>query len=214
MQLFDNGLHRNQKVPFEPWPFIAVSQAERNAFAAQARNGQCPVMLEELQLQRLTCGHADWSLDAWQGTIAAQFTDHGAEMNQIRCPHAGCQHIVTRNELRLLADPARAQQIVNRYDEAVHDRALALRRRDLNHEEVINRLRAEGVVVDICTRCGNGVVKMDVGTPYEACNHMTCQCGQEFCYVCKIPYQNSGPRGRGHKMCGCGLYQGVNRGRW
>ncbi|KAJ0107653.1 hypothetical protein J7T55_010258 [Diaporthe amygdali] len=38
--------------------------------------------------------------------------------------------------------------------------------------------------MSICPKCGQGVTKT------EGCDHMRCQCGQEWCYVCSCSYEN------------------------
>ncbi|POS71191.1 hypothetical protein DHEL01_v210414 [Diaporthe helianthi] len=53
----------------------------------------------------------------------------------------------------------------------------------LEEEEATAKLLA-GESLSICPKCGQGVTKSD------GCDHMQCQCGQSWCYVCSCSYEN------------------------
>ncbi|KAH8780993.1 hypothetical protein F5883DRAFT_405054 [Diaporthe sp. PMI_573] len=53
----------------------------------------------------------------------------------------------------------------------------------LEEEEATAKLLS-GEAMSICPKCGQGVTKT------EGCDHMQCQCGQEWCYVCSCSYDN------------------------
>ncbi|KAG6365718.1 hypothetical protein INS49_007329 [Diaporthe citri] len=53
----------------------------------------------------------------------------------------------------------------------------------LEEEEATAKLLSREAM-SICPKCGQGVTKSD------GCDHMRCQCGQEWCYVCSCSYEN------------------------
>lgn len=53
----------------------------------------------------------------------------------------------------------------------------------LEEEEATAKLLSQEST-SICPKCGQGVTKAD------GCDHMRCQCGEEWCYVCSCSYEN------------------------
>ncbi|KUI67795.1 E3 ubiquitin-protein ligase RNF19B [Cytospora mali] len=53
----------------------------------------------------------------------------------------------------------------------------------LEEEEATAKLLAKEAT-SICPQCGQGVTKT------EGCDHMQCQCGQEWCYICSCSWEN------------------------
>ncbi|KAL1880056.1 hypothetical protein Daus18300_001419 [Diaporthe australafricana] len=53
----------------------------------------------------------------------------------------------------------------------------------LEEEEATAKLLS-GEDMSICPKCGQGVTKT------EGCDHMQCQCGTEWCYICSCSYEN------------------------
>ncbi|ROW03707.1 hypothetical protein VMCG_05382 [Cytospora schulzeri] len=53
----------------------------------------------------------------------------------------------------------------------------------LEEEEATAKLLAKEST-SICPKCGQGVTKTD------GCDHMRCQCGQEWCYICSCAWEN------------------------
>lgn len=53
----------------------------------------------------------------------------------------------------------------------------------LEEEEATAKLLSHEAI-SICPKCGQGVTKSD------GCDHMRCQCGEAWCYVCSCSYEN------------------------
>lgn len=53
----------------------------------------------------------------------------------------------------------------------------------LEEEEATAKLLAKEET-SICPKCGQGVTKT------EGCDHMSCTCGEEWCYICSCSYEN------------------------
>lgn len=154
------------------------------------------------QVVILGCGHATQCTGCRRAELQGFFNGDRANLDHVPCHHAGCNHHLTRNEVRALlgrenlpaADGQAARtpaEILQGFDLAAFDRANP---QAAELDEEMRALIARGEA-RICPGCRNGVQRN------EGCNHMTCRCGVQFCYVCNARWGN-----------GCMAFQCANPG--
>ena len=109
--------------------------------------------------------------------VRASLTDNRAQMDHTRCPE--CAHHLTRDEIgNAVQGNAQEQRIIQAFDDAAYERANPQAAvLDAEMRAMIDRGEAR-----ICPQCRNGVQRNG------GCNHMTCRCRAEFCYVCGQGY--------------------------
>lgn len=212
VRAFDLAAFNDAPEPFRPRPFVPLSAEAKNLFRAPAGPhgapaNACQLCGAEDDVHMLGCKHM-YCVDCLQGIMRAQFNDNGPDFDAIRCPHvngsrnARCRHCFTRNEVacfsarlstpaahNVLAMPGE-QAMLERYDQAVHDKAInaarAERTATKQRAKTLAMMRLTDPTLKPCPACGAAVSKT------MACDHMHCRCGADFCYQCGANYRNGG----------------------
>ena len=212
VQAFDLAAFNDAPQPFRPRPFVPLSAEAKNNFRAPAgRHGEparaCELCGADDDVRMLGCNHM-YCVDCMQGTMRAQFNDNGPDFCATRCPHvegcrnARCEHCFTRDEVACFSAPLSTpdapnvsampgeQAMLERYDQAVHDKAMnaarAARTATKQRAKMLAMMRLTDPTLKPCPVCGAAVSKT------MACDHMTCRCGANFCYQCGANYRNVG----------------------
>ena len=214
VQAFDLAAFNDAPQPFRPRPFVPLSAKAKNNFRAPAgRHGEparaCELCGAEDDVRMLGCNHM-YCIDCMQGTMRAQFNDNGPAFDATRCPHledasnsrTRCGHCFTRDEVACFSAPLSTpaahnvlampgeQAMLERYDQAVHDKAMnaarAARTATKQRAKMLAMMRLTDPTLKPCPVCGAAVSKT------MACDHMHCRCGADFCYQCGANYRNRG----------------------
>jgi hypothetical protein len=201
---FDLAAFNDAPEPFRPGPFVPLRDAEKNNFRAPA-NQACQLCYSEDDVRILGCNHL-YCIDCLQRLMRTQFNDHGPDFDATRCPHVEgsrntrCNHCFTRDEVACFSSPVSTpaapnvlampgeQAMLERYDQAVHDKAVnaarALRTGTKQRAKVLAMMRLTDPTLKPCPVCGAAVSKT------MACDHMHCRCGADFCYQCGANYRD------------------------
>ncbi|XPT01690.1 hypothetical protein M3J09_010820 [Ascochyta lentis] len=102
----------------------------------------------------------------------------GSEGNIFRC-NACDFHVCTVHDV-----PFHTGETCDQYDERRHREEEQRRKEDEARQEHEELSRAEiQAVTTKCPECEAPIQKN------EGCDHMTCRCKFQFCYICRAPYQ-------------------------
>ncbi|MBM3886774.1 hypothetical protein FJ364_02480 [Candidatus Dependentiae bacterium] len=197
MHSFDLAAFNNVAPEFKPKPFANLSDAERQAFLANMRNGVCSICYDDnVPVFDKGCGHLACR-DCLQGHIQAKFGDDPINFDQVRCIGHNCEHHLDRHEIRCILEPDEEQEKLEAFDKAAYDRAHpAIDLRQADNDE---RAEIERGHLQICPHCNRRVNRDD------GCSYILCGCGREFCYRCGEPTQRhqhrNGNGGAGYWDC-------------
>jgi hypothetical protein len=150
----------------------------------QHQNGNCAMCSEDDQdLLQLHCGHR-FCKTCLTRYVGVQYTDRGPQFDRTPCPHVGppqpgapaglpCRQHLTRNEIKEITD--NDFEKLKRFDGIIGDRLKTPEGRA--DAAILRDIQLRGGMQ--CPRCRAGVIKRDI-----ACDHITCACGNQFCYRC------------------------------
>ena len=144
----------------------------RRSFAAPPF--QCEICLEDMpggERADLSCGHG-----FCRGCMT-QFIETKVKDGALRicCPSAGCHHELQTEEVV----SGLTRQLRGQYRSSV---AQARRRSSSRAADEAMGGLLKSNQVRRCPHCGHGVEKRD------GCDHMTCRCGADFCWLCGADY--------------------------
>ena len=177
---------RQEETLRRPNLFDTTATTEILPIHHEQRYGQCPVCLENTNLEVLHCGGAVCRT-CGMNHLQNQYDNNRPGFNMILCP-CGCRGIMTRGDIQIITN--NDVRMLGAYDRAtaIDHQAAAL---DLEH---MDPLTAEYIRRETrpCPHCHRVVLRT------EGCNHMTCVCRYQFCYNCLGPYNGIGACPRCH----------------
>jgi len=162
------------------WLCYELTQYLKPKEKMKKQHGDCAICAgEDIELTELHCGHA-CCRECMLGHLKVHYEDRGVKpLDAVRCcAHAKCKEVLTREEIEeVIEGDEDAAAILQAYDEACVERKR--KRGDLSDDDK-KLLAAMGTKQ--CPQCRTPIQKN------EGCNHMTCRCSHEFCWICLRPY--------------------------
>ena len=136
-------------------------------------SSDCPVCMENhppTEMLTFACGHSVCR------PCATRFLELKVQDGEtvITCPSHGCHHLIGREEVM----PLLPLKLRRRFAELAEERRVRRQAAD----EMVHALVRSGRL-QICPGCRNGVEKSD-----DACDHIHCVCGADFCWACGADY--------------------------
>ena len=147
-------------------------------FRMPTSRGECEICFnDDTQLEHLRCGHA-YCRDCLAGLIDTRYNERGVTpLNATLCPHDNCREVISRDEMAAITNHNTA--ILNAYDEA---------QTQFGKPEMSPMTDIEIKALGF-KRCPNQKCRKTIQKG-DACRHVTCTCGHQFCWWCLREWRN------------------------
>lgn len=148
--------------------------------------GHCDYCCNNEALVQLGCGHR-----VCRKCVRMQLKNASqkAPSDRVQCPEDRCPYIISRNEMQCIATNEN-REMLEQFDRARYERR-HLTEQSYQLAEVIDEDYYKDLIEDHwaqrCPKCSQVVTRF-LGFP-----HMTCHCGQEYCFYCGKIYISGKP---------------------
>lgn len=127
------------------------------------------------------CNHAIFCADCLKYRVSAYIADEredddGDAIDQLRCMQPGCVRHMSRDEIGCAVPAEDQRKVLDLYDDTAYERAHPTKTPVHPGEQK----EIDAGNLQICPRCDRRTQRID------GCNHITCPCGEHFCWLCGV----------------------------